>query len=128
MGKLALLRRPCNQSGLKPGGSCIIQLVSGAYEILKSFDSDLEIWSVFFDISKIFVNVWQKDLVYNWKQKGILWNLLDIIINGFLHQKIRSCFNRTNLFFGPVLSQLYLKDWYLDDYYFWSTLMTSLII
>ena len=98
MGKLALLRRPCNQSGLKPGGSCIIQLVSGAYEILKSFDNDPEIWSVFLDISKIFVNVWQEDLVYNWKQKGILWNLLDIKV-----ALTRSCFNRANLFFGPVL-------------------------
>ena len=123
MGKLALLRRPCNQSGLKPGGSCIIQLVSGAYEILKSFDNDPEIWSVFLDISKIFVNVWQEDLVYNWKQKGILWNLLDIKV-----ALTRSCFNRANLFFGPVLIQLYFKDWYLDDCYFWSTLMTSLII
>ena len=64
MGKLALLRRLCNQSGLKPGGSCIIQLVSGTHEILKSFDNDVEIWSVFLDISKMFVNVWQKDLVY----------------------------------------------------------------
>lgn len=43
MVKLALLRRLCNQSGLKPGGSCIIQLVSGTHEILKSFDNELEI-------------------------------------------------------------------------------------
>ena len=39
MGELAPLGRPCNQSGLKQGCSCIKQLLSRIQEIFKSFES-----------------------------------------------------------------------------------------
>ena len=49
-----------NQSGFKPGDSCINQLLSITYEIYKSFDDELEIRSVFLDISKPFDKVLDK--------------------------------------------------------------------
>ena len=46
-----------NQSGFKPGGSCINQLLSITHEIYKLFDDGLEIRGVFLDISKAFDKV-----------------------------------------------------------------------
>ena len=43
-----------NQSGFKPGDSCINQLLSITPEIYKSFDGGLEVTGVFLDISKAF--------------------------------------------------------------------------
>ena len=47
-----------NQSGLKPGDSCINQLY---HEIYRSFDDGFE---VFLDISKAFDKVWHKGFVF----------------------------------------------------------------
>ena len=41
-----------NQSGFKPGDSCINQLLSITHEIYKSFDDGLDVRGVFSDISK----------------------------------------------------------------------------
>ena len=46
-----------NQSGFKPGDSCVNQLVSITHEIYKSFDKDHEVRDVFLDISKAFRKV-----------------------------------------------------------------------
>ena len=43
-----------NQSGFKPGDSCINRLLSITLEIYKSFDDGLEVQGVFVDISKAF--------------------------------------------------------------------------
>ena len=43
-----------NQSGFKPGDSCINQLLAITHEIYKSFDDGFEITVVFLDISKAF--------------------------------------------------------------------------
>ena len=43
-----------NQSGFKPGDSCINQLLSVTHEIYKSFDDGFEVRGVFPDISKAF--------------------------------------------------------------------------
>ena len=49
-----------NQSGFKPGDSCINQLLSITLEIYKSFDDGLEIRGIFLDISKRFDKVWHE--------------------------------------------------------------------
>ena len=49
-----------NQSGFKPGDSCINQLLSITHDIYKSFDNGLEIQVIFLDISKVFDKVWHK--------------------------------------------------------------------
>ena len=46
-----------NQSGFKPGDSCINQLLSITREIYSSFDDGFEVRSVFLDISKAFDKV-----------------------------------------------------------------------
>ena len=43
-----------NQSGFKPGDSCINQLLSITHEIFKLFDGGWEVRGVFLDISKAF--------------------------------------------------------------------------
>ena len=46
-----------NQSGFKPGDSCINQLLSITHEIYSSFDDGFEVRSFFLDISKAFDHV-----------------------------------------------------------------------
>ena len=46
-----------NLSGIKPGDSCINQLLSITHKIYKSFDMGLEVKSVFLDILKAFDKV-----------------------------------------------------------------------
>ena len=46
-----------NQSGFKPGDSCINQLLAITHEIYKSFDVCLDVRAVFLDISKAFDKV-----------------------------------------------------------------------
>ena len=47
-----------NQSGFRPGDSCINQLLSVNHEILIAFDVVLEVRVIFLDISKDFDKVW----------------------------------------------------------------------
>ena len=49
-----------NQSGFKPGDSCINQLLSITHEIYKFFDDGCEVM----DISKAFDKVWHNGLIY----------------------------------------------------------------
>ena len=56
-----------NQSGFKPGDSCINQLLSITHEIYKSFDNGPDDRGVFLDISKAFDKVWHKGLIYKLK-------------------------------------------------------------
>ena len=60
-----------NQSGFKPGDSCINHLLPITYEIYKSFNDDAEVRGVFLDISNVFDKVWYKGLLYKLKQNGI---------------------------------------------------------
>ena len=66
-----------NQSGFKPGDSCINQLLAMSHKIYKSFDTCLDVTAVFLDISKAFVKVWYQGLLYKLKQNGISGNLLE---------------------------------------------------
>ena len=68
-----------NKSGLKPGDSCINQLLATTPEIYKSFDACLDLRAVFLDISKAFHKVWHKGLLHKLKQNGISANLLETL-------------------------------------------------
>ena len=46
-----------NQSGFKPGDSCVNQLVSITHEIYESFDDSREDRGIFLDISETFDKV-----------------------------------------------------------------------
>ena len=65
-----------NQSGLKPGDSCISQLLCITHDIYQSLDDDLETRAVYLDISKTFHKVWHKGILFKLKQNGISGNLI----------------------------------------------------
>ena len=60
-----------NQSGFRPGDSCINQLLSITHEIYQSLDDNLKVKAVFLDISKAFDKVWHKRPLFKLKQNGI---------------------------------------------------------
>ena len=73
-----------NQSGFKPGVSCINQLLSIPHEIYESFDVGLEVRSASLDISKAFDKVWHDGIIYKLSQNGISGNLLNLPEDFFL--------------------------------------------
>ena len=68
-----------NQSGFKPGNSCINQLISITHEIYLSFGKKFELRGVFLYISKAFDKVWHESLIYKLKQNRVKSNLLDTL-------------------------------------------------
>ena len=64
-----------NQSGFKPGDSCINQLISITHEIYQSFDDGLE------------------GLIYKLKQNGVKGNLLETLTNFLNDRKQRVVLN-----------------------------------
>ena len=104
-----------NQSGFKPGNSCINQLLSITYEIYKSFDDGWEVKDVFLDISKAFNKVWQQVVILKLKQNGISGNLLKIIEDFLSNRYQRVVLNgqssgpvavNTGVSQGPILGTL----------------------
>ena len=75
-----------NQSGFKPGDSCINQLLSITHEIYKSFDVELEVRSFFLDISKAYDKVWHDGIINKLTQNGVSGNLLNLL-EGFQGMK-----------------------------------------
>ena len=82
-----------NQSGFKPGDSCINQLIAITHEIYQSFDAGYEVRSVFLDISKAFDKVWHEGLIFKLKKKGISGNLLNLIKDFLKNRKQRVVLN-----------------------------------
>ena len=68
-----------NQSGFRPGDSCVNQLLAITHDIYKSFDEGLEVRGVFLDISKAFDKVWHEGLLLKLNRNGISGNLLNLL-------------------------------------------------
>ena len=66
-----------NQSGFKPGVSCINQLLFITHEICKSLDDEYEVRGVFLNIPKAFDKVWHNGLIYKLKQNRVSGELLN---------------------------------------------------
>ena len=60
-----------NHSGVKPGDSCVNQLLSITQEIYKSCDYGFDVRNVFLDISKAFDKVWYEGIIFELKQNDI---------------------------------------------------------
>ena len=76
-----------NQSGFRPFGPCVNQLLAITHEIFEAFDFNppLEVISVFLDIPKAFDKVWRKGLLCKLKSKGIsgeFYNLFGNYLSG----------------------------------------------
>ena len=81
-----------NQSGFRPGDSCVHQLLSITHEIYKAFDANpsLDVRGVFLDLSRAFDRVWHDVLMYKLKTLGICGNHYGLI-HSFLsdrHQRV----------------------------------------
>ena len=82
-----------NQSGFKPGDSCINQLLSITHNIYKSFDDGCQVRGVFLDISKVFDKVWHDDLILKLQENGTSGNLLKFLKHFLTSRKQRVVLN-----------------------------------
>ena len=91
-----------NQTGFKPGGSCINQLLSIIHGIYASLHEGYEILGVFLDISKAFDKVWHEGLMFKLEQNGISGNLLRLI-KDFLSNRHQKYTNHFEFYLRPFL-------------------------
>lgn len=90
------------QPGFEEGDLCITQLLSISHEIYKSLDNGYKDRGVFFYISKVFNKVYRNGTIYELKQNGVTYNLLNIVIN-FLDAREESVVLSGQYFYAKML-------------------------
>ena len=78
-----------NQSGFRPGDSCVNQLLPISHEIYKSLDDGFDVRSVFLDIPKAFDKVRHEGIIFKLKQNDISGELLNLICDFLRDRKQR---------------------------------------
>ena len=82
-----------NQSGFRPGESCVNQLLAITHKIYKSFDEGFEVRGVSLDISKAFDKVWHEGLLLKLNQNCVTGNLLKLLRDFLSYRKQRVVLN-----------------------------------
>ena len=80
-----------NQSGFRPGDSCIHQLIAVTHNNFTDFDANpsLEVHGIFLDLSNVFDRLWHKGPIQKLKNNGIDDKLLSLI-ESFLHNRYKN--------------------------------------
>ena len=77
-----------NQSGFRPNDSVTNQLICLVDSIHSSLDINLDVRSVFLDMSKAFDKVWHVGLLFKLKQNGIHGKLI-VLLKSYLENRNR---------------------------------------
>ena len=114
-----------NLSGFRPGDSVTNQLIYLVHETFKSFNcnENIEVRSVYLDMSKAFDKVWHEGLIFKLKQNGVTGNLLKLLENYLNNKKQRVVLNGMHSDWGlsnsgkpqgsvlrPLLFLVYIND------------------
>ena len=78
-----------NQPGFRPGDSVTNQLIFLVDKIHSSLDINLEVRSVFLDMSKAFDKVWHEGLLFKLRQNGINGKLINLLKSYLSNRKQR---------------------------------------
>ena len=87
-----------NQSGFKPGDSCINQLLPIIHDICKFFDCGYEDKDVLLNISKACDKVWNDGIIFKLEQNGISATLQKLLHDVLVNRK--GSFEWVSLFMG----------------------------
>ena len=93
-----------NQSGLQPIDSVSNQLICLVDSIHSSLDINLDVRSVFLDMSKAFDKVWHEGLLSKLKQNGINGKLLNLLKSYLPNRNQRGLLNVSEYGWGIVES------------------------
>ena len=93
-----------HQSGLRPGHSCVHQLLSVTFYIYKSFDANpsLEVRGIFLDMSKAFDRVWHEGLLFKLKRLGLSGKFYGLINSFLSNRRQRVILNGQSSKWSPI--------------------------